>query len=210
MTATRSDVAPTTAGTPAGAAFALTAGIVGLCFTAISIYWGVGGTALLDTVGGSLERGGRAGDVGVVLLLWAAVVLKLIAAVLPLVVIYRRPAGRWQRLVRGAAWICGVVLFTYGLALTAVGLLVQLGVVAASATADHRALAWHAFLWDPWFLLWGILVLGSLFAARARAANGNRPCGDVLDQRQKSTVVGGRFVSMATGQWPSRPGGFDD
>jgi len=88
MTVTRPDVAPTTAGKPAGAALALTAGMVGTGYAAISIYWGVGGTALLNTIGGSLERGGRAGDVGVVLLLWAAVVLKLIAAVLPLVVIY--------------------------------------------------------------------------------------------------------------------------
>ena len=46
-----------------------------------------------------------------------------------------------------------VVFTTYGFALTAVGLLVQAHVIHASATADRRALAWHAYLWDPWFLI---------------------------------------------------------
>jgi hypothetical protein len=62
-------------------------------------------------------------------------------------------------------WIEAAVLTTYGLVLTAVGLLVQAHVIHASATADHRALAWHAYLWDPWFLIWGLLVFGALRAA---------------------------------------------
>jgi hypothetical protein len=32
------------------------------------------------------------------------------------------------------------------------------GVIPASPTADWTALRWHAFFWDPWFLLWGILL----------------------------------------------------
>jgi hypothetical protein len=30
--------------------------------------------------------------------------------------------------------------------------------IPASETADWTALRWHAFFWDPWFLLWGILL----------------------------------------------------
>jgi len=30
------------------------------------------------------------------------------------------------------------------------------------AGADHRALAWHAYLGDPWFLLRGLLVTAAL------------------------------------------------
>ncbi|PZS36509.1 MAG: hypothetical protein DLM59_01075 [Pseudonocardiales bacterium] len=48
------------------------------------------------------------------------------------------------------------------------GLMVQFGVIAASASADHRALAWHAYLWDPWFLVWGLLVTAALLRARHR------------------------------------------
>jgi hypothetical protein len=40
---------------------------------------------------------------------------------------------------------------------------VLLGAVALTgalgAPADPRALRWHVLLWDPWFLLWGLLLL---------------------------------------------------
>ena len=51
------------------------------------------------------------------------------------------------------AWAEAAILIVYGLVQTAAGLLVQADVIHASATADHRALAWHAYLWDPWFLI---------------------------------------------------------
>ncbi len=50
----------------------------------------------------------------------------------------------------------------YGFVLTSVGLLVQAGVIHPGRTADRRALAWHAYLWDPWFLVWGLLVVITL------------------------------------------------
>ena len=46
--------------------------------------------------------------------------------------------------------------------LSVVGWLVQAGVVAHGRNADRTALAWHAFLWDPWFLVWGLLVAAAL------------------------------------------------
>jgi hypothetical protein len=52
--------------------------------------------------------------------------------------------------------------------LTAAGLLVQSGVIAPAANADRRALRWHAFLWDPWFLVWGLLVTIALVQGRRR------------------------------------------
>jgi len=44
--------------------FARAAVFVGLLYAAISVYWGLGGTWLLNTVGGSLQK--RAGDASVV------------------------------------------------------------------------------------------------------------------------------------------------
>ena len=68
---------------------AVAAGALGVLYAAISAYWALGGTWLLNTVGGSLE---------------------------------------------------------------------------------HRtALAWHAFLWDPWFLAWGLLACATLGISRGAA-----------------------------------------
>ncbi|MDQ6727577.1 MAG: DUF3995 domain-containing protein [Actinomycetota bacterium] len=145
------------------------AGIVGGAYAAVSVYWGLGGTRLLDTVGGSLEAQGRAGGTAVIIALWLAVVLKIVASVLPLVALRRSGPDRRSRAVRAAAWVEAGVLVTYGLVLTGAGLLVQVGAIPTSASADRRALAWHAYLWDPWFLVWGLLVVAALVDGRRRA-----------------------------------------
>ena len=62
----------------------------------------------------------------------------------------------------------------YGLVLTAGGLLIQADVIQPSAP-DHRALAWHAYLWDPWFLVWGLLVVVAL--VRSRHLDSQEPWG---------------------------------
>jgi hypothetical protein len=50
-----------------GLGFAWAPLIDGLLHGAVSVYWGLGRTWLLDTVGGSLEEQGRAGNSGVML-----------------------------------------------------------------------------------------------------------------------------------------------
>jgi hypothetical protein len=69
------------------------------------------------------------------------------------------------------AWTGALILTLYGLVLTAAGLLVQSGLIRPGAGADHRALAWHAYLWDPWFLPWGLFATAALLrAGRPRGA----------------------------------------
>jgi hypothetical protein len=147
---------------------------IGAVYAAVSVYWGLGGTWLLDTVGGSLARLGRDRNAGVLAALWVAVVLKLIAAVAPVLAVYDFRRGARRRAVWIVAWLAAGVLILYGLVLTVVGLLVQTGVVHASRNADWRALDWHAYLWDPWFLVWGLLIAGALLRVRARAAVSRR------------------------------------
>jgi hypothetical protein len=148
---------------------ALAALVVGLAYAAISAYWALGGSWLLDTVGISLSRPGQAGHAAALAAVWGAAVLKAVAAVLPVPAVRPdgpRPGGRDRRVVRALAWIEAAVLISYGLILTAAGLLVQAGLVTASARADQLALRWHAYLWDPWFLIWGILVFTALRLSR--------------------------------------------
>jgi Protein of unknown function (DUF3995) len=166
-------------GAPPGAWPAWTALVVGLAYAGISIYWGLGGTWLLDTVGGPLAAGGRAGSAGVMTGVWGAAGLKVIAAVLPVLAAGRAAASGpvpGQRPLRLLARAEAVILALYGLVLTAVGLLVQSGLIRAGADADHRALAWHAYLWDPWFLVWGLLVTAALL--RGRRPHGAFPAAD--------------------------------
>src|SRR6266567_6925477 len=67
-----------------GSRLAQAACVAGLAYAAISVYWALGGTWLLDTVAGTLEQQGRAGNPGIILAAWAAAVLKIIGAIVPL------------------------------------------------------------------------------------------------------------------------------
>jgi Protein of unknown function (DUF3995) len=153
-----------------GLGLARAAFVVGGLYALISAYWGTGGTWLLDTVGGAFERGGREGSAALLAVVWLTALLKLAASALGLLAVRRSLAPSRRRLVRRLAWAAAVILTLYGGVLTLAGLLVETGVLSASADADRRALRWHAFLWDPWFLLWGLLLLGALLRSRPRAA----------------------------------------
>jgi hypothetical protein len=93
----------------------------------------------------------------------------IIAAVLPLLALRQLTSPPWNRIVWLLAWAEAAILTLYGLVWTGGGLLVETGVIHTPANADdHRALAWHAYLWDPWFLIWGLLVAAALLRGRQR------------------------------------------
>jgi Protein of unknown function (DUF3995) len=121
-----------------------------------SFYWALGGTAGLDTVGGTLEDLARARDPRGIALGVAAGFLKVAGGVLALV----RPWGRVvpRGLLLGAAWAASAVLSGYGGLLVAVGALVLSGVISPSGPVDRTALRWHVLVWDLWFLVWGLLL----------------------------------------------------
>ncbi|WP_019545470.1 DUF3995 domain-containing protein [Streptomyces sulphureus] len=152
---------------PGYAAFAL-----GLLYAAVSAYWAAGGTAGLDTVGGELARSARARDPGMVAVLWLTVGLKLLAALLGLALV--RPSWRMpRRLLLPLSWVAAVVLTAYGGLLVGGQALVKAGAVEASSDMDWTAFDWHLFLWDPWFLIWGLLLC--LAAHRGKLPRSTRP-----------------------------------
>ncbi len=127
----------------------------------ISAYWAAGGTGLLDTVGGPIARWGRHRGVQVRLALALIVALKLIVARLPVAAMCPR-----RRSIRRLAWLEAIVLTAYGGLLTDAGLAIQPGLLRAGLKPDWTALDWHVYLWDPWFLVAGVLLLAALRAPR--------------------------------------------
>jgi hypothetical protein len=153
---------------PAGIAAAYAAAAVGVLYAAVSAYWGAGGTALLDTVGGALERKGRAGEAGLLAIIWLTVAVKLAVSAIGVLAGAPSPwSGARRRPARRVAWVVVVVLVLYGGVLTVVGQLIEVDIIHRSADANAKALRWHAFLWDPWFLLWGLLLAAALLLSRS-------------------------------------------
>lgn len=135
-------------GWPAYAAFG-----VGFLFALVNVYWLLGGELGLNTLGDAVEADTRRGAPTVV----AATAVKAAGAVLPLALV--RPWGRlFPRLLLSAAgWTGAVVLVLYGGTLTIGQALIELGAFDVTP-ADPTALRGHLYLWDPWFLLWGLLL----------------------------------------------------
>jgi hypothetical protein len=146
--------------------------ILAFASAAISLYWTLGGTLLLDTVGGSIERLARTRSLEALLLGSAATAAKVAAGVLSIALL-RPHAGRLRtRLVTGLNLIVSVGLIGWGAANVAAGALVLGGVLTPNSHPDERALRWHVFVWDLWFLFWGVMLgLALIGLMRARRAS---------------------------------------
>lgn len=139
-----------------GVASAHAAAVLALSYAAVSLYWAVGGTALLSTVGGTVADIARHGGLPAVALGLATAAVKLACAVLALALV--RPWGPAlpRPLLLSCAAAASVMLSCYGAIQVAAGSLVLSDTVRAAAPVNWTALRWHVWIWDGWFLIWGI------------------------------------------------------
>jgi hypothetical protein len=141
-----------------GTVTAYASAIVALAYALMSLYWGLGGRALVSTIGGYVEQFARRGGALPVLVALAAALAKVAGALLALALV--RPWGRvvprgW--LLIGSAGV-SVLLVVYGGLNVLLGGLVLAGVIHPAGGVDRTALRWHVGVWDLWFLVWGILL----------------------------------------------------
>lgn len=134
------------------------AAAVAFVFAAVSFYWGAGGRLGLSTLGGSIQEMALARDPVIVTLVWVTGVGKVAGGVLALALV--RPWGRRlpRRLLLLAAWSGAALLTTYGVLQVASVAAVALGIITPSQPLPTTVLRWRLLLWEPWFLLWGILL----------------------------------------------------
>ena len=144
------------------------AATVAFAFAAVSAYWGLGGRALLDTLGGEIERRARAGDDVLLLANAVGAVLKVLGGVLALALVQPWGERLPRRPLLAAAWTGAAVLTAYGLLQTVSIVLVGLDVLELADPLDTKALLWRTFLWEPWFLVWGLLLGAAAWHFRTR------------------------------------------
>jgi len=138
------------------------AALAGGVHATFSLYWALGGRVLLETVGPWAVTLADTRPIAAGVGLTAVGVLKLAAAAVPLMLVSGRlPApGTWRIVCRAGAGL----MVLYGGVNAAVAWLVLSGVVTSSGGYDRDAMLGHAALWDPLFLLWGVLLLLGLRA----------------------------------------------
>jgi len=145
------------------------AAAVAFSFAAVTFYWSAGGMAGVSTLGGRFEEWAVARDPMIVTLLWFTGVLKVAGGMLALALVQpwgRRLPRRWLLL---AAWSGAVLLTVYGVLQVTSVALVAFGVVTPCPPPDATVLWWRLLLWEPWFLLWGVLLGRTAWSARKRS-----------------------------------------
>jgi Protein of unknown function (DUF3995) len=141
-----------------------------LVFAAMSFYWAAGGSLGSSTMSDTILEPARAREPQFVALLWITGALKAIAGLLALALV--RPWGRvlprWIPVT--ATWVAGVGMLLYGGANLAVRAVMAVGLLATPESMHSDAARWHLVLWDPWWVLGGVLfVIAAWTCGRARS-----------------------------------------
>jgi uncharacterized membrane protein len=93
-----------------------------------------------------------------VAVVWVTGALKLLLGLVALALVQPwKAVPRWLPLA--AAWVAGIFMALYGGANLLVRGLMALGVIATPASMHSVAATWHLLLWDPWWLLGGVLFI---------------------------------------------------
>ena len=127
-----------------------------MAFAAVSAYWALGGEVGSKTIAADVAAVPLANDPAVV---WGTAGAKILAGLLALALV--QPWGR--RLPRGvllaAAWTAGALLTLYGAANAVDHGRMVAGARSTPEVLGERAARWHLLLWDPVWLLGGVLFL---------------------------------------------------
>lgn len=150
----------------------LVAAVLAFASAAVTLFWLLGGTLGLSTVGGELERLARERSAPALALATGVVVAKLAVGALALALADRR---RPRRVIVPLGLVGGGVLALYGGVLVGVGGLVLTGIVDPAGPRDELALRWHVCFWDLWFLVWGVALLLAALGARHRRRDATAP-----------------------------------
>lgn len=147
---------PVSSHKPAWAGYA--ACLWGLLFAALSFYWAAGGRAGLGTLSKGVREPALDRDAAFVAVIWATGALKVLAALLGLALVQPWGTRLPRRALLAAGWGTGMLLTLYGAVGIVNALLAELGVIASSDPATVR---WYLFVWEPIWLLGGLLFLAA-------------------------------------------------
>jgi len=132
-------------------------------FAGITFYWAAGGTVGASTVGNEVTGIAASNWAFFSLVLWADSISKVLLGLLALAL-----AQSWGRLFPGrflllCSGVLGFAMAAYAFVQLAVtgtsALLMKAGIMGISSSVDWTGIIGHLVIWDPYWLLGGILFL---------------------------------------------------
>lgn len=168
-TSTRTTHLPVASRRPAtGRVAGRLAAAIGAPYVLLNLYWAAGGTGLLSRYGSHVVGRAVPGDTAFRVTSAVIAVLMVVAIVSGL-----RATGTsgGSSLDRWAGWLSAGWITLYGGAMTFIGVTVPLGLYGNTPGIDADLYRWHTLLWDPWFLVWGLVLLTGLSRSAARSGS---------------------------------------
>src|SRR5262249_1513334 len=123
-----------------------------VAFGLLSLYWAAGGTLGVDQLAVSLQERADEREAGVVAIVAATGIAKLLGASVPLWLCFPPLARTLRKALLFLCWAGGTLLALYGLTDVVAG-----SIRAARGTMENSI--WYAALWGPIWLLGGLLFL---------------------------------------------------
>ena len=144
------------------------AAVAAFLSAACTLYWTLGGTALLASLGPTFAKAARERSGATIALGINTIALKAAAGFVALAFAGPR-RDRIPHPVRRTVRALGFVLAAYG-AVGVIGASLGLAGLGNDGTADRTGLWGHAPLCDPWFVIWGLLLSEAARGPRAATA----------------------------------------
>jgi len=137
-----------------------------MVFAAISVHWLLGGTVGINTLANVIQEAAAENDRDFRIMTWVTVELKVLGGLLALATI--RPWGRVipRRVLLAGLVAAGVLLTLYGVAGFVEKALMLSGVIDIPASMGEGPARWYLVLWEPWWILGGVLFLLTANAMR--------------------------------------------
>lgn len=137
---------------------AVGAAVWAFVFAATSFYWALGGRMGAETLGPGLVELAR-DPLFVAVGLWGAGVAKAIGGLVALGLAAPGGAGRLEAPLRVLAIVGGGVALLYGSASLVQHVLMLAGAIRTPTALGGAAAAWHVVVWDPVWIVGGLLFL---------------------------------------------------
>lgn len=163
MSAKERDTAPVATSLPAWAAFWWS-----LLFGLVSLYWAAGGEIGISTLAQTIQNSVQEGDDAMRLQTLVTGLLKIAAGVVALATVQRWGRRLPYRLLLLLVGATGVLYALYGLAGFIEKVLMATGVIDIPAAFGEDAVIWYLVLWEPIWVLGGVLFLLTAWQFRAK------------------------------------------
>jgi hypothetical protein len=144
--------------------FILLASAWAILFAIPSFYWAAGGTFGLNTLGGEIEA--LREESWFMAFVWFTAIMKLALGLVVLMLLRTYRHNLINKLVRVAVWMAGILCVLYGGLNLLVRLIMALGILPTPETMYSDAAMWHLVLWDPWWVLGGVVLLLAVFTTK--------------------------------------------